>query len=111
MPKPAGGGCPWRLLSSDLTSPVALRRGPSNEMLVEVRPAVPPPGEAFLSYRDFIQIEFLYQKLRVVDTCCGHHGRANGIDDHALADVPAAVLVAGAVDGDDEDTVLIGAAP
>src|SRR5436190_9668268 len=97
-------------LSVDRPPPSALRRGPSDEMLVEIRPAITPPGQAPLRRRDFIEVDLLYQELRLIHARDRHHGGANGIHDHALADVAAAVLVAGAIDGDDEDATLIGAA-
>src|SRR5437899_1052149 len=88
------------LLSVDRPPPSALRRGPSNEMLVEIRPAITPPRQAPLRRRDFIEVDLLHQELRLVRARDRHHGGANGIHDHALADVAAAVLVAGAIDGD-----------
>src|SRR5262245_45172188 len=79
-------------------------------MLVEIRPAIAPPGQALLCRRDVIEVEFLHQKLRVIDAGQGHHGCAYGIDNHALADMPAAIFVASPIDGDDEDAALIGTA-
>ena len=45
-------------------APLALRRGPSDEMLVEIRPAITPPGQALLRRRDLIEVELLHQELR-----------------------------------------------
>src|SRR5262245_59955212 len=79
-------------------------------MLVEIWPAIAPPGRALLRRCDIIKIEFLHQKLRVIDTCQGHYGCANRIDYHALADVPTAIFVARPIDGNDEDAALVGSA-
>src|SRR4029079_17323102 len=89
---------------------MASRRDPSEQGLVEIRPAIAPPGKAPLRGHDLIEIELLHEELRIVDARNAHYGCANGADDHALTDVTPPVFVAGAIDRDDKHAALVGAA-
>src|SRR5947207_13655219 len=80
------------LLSVDRPPRSALRCDPSDEMLVEIRPAITPPRQAPLRRRDFIEVNLLHQELRLVHARDRHHAGPNGIPDHYPAASGAAVL-------------------